>query len=180
MIVLVSSQSFGQSEPDKEITIEYVNKIMNDTEGYDQKNINGHEYIIHSVSFYSFALIIDVSNQNTAYCSTRYYYDNINWAKVQSIDLETSASISSPVKFLIVNFVPNSILWKGRRYDEKLGPNFRSENCNDGVFEISKSISSIRVPYRDEEGVRERLIKALNHLSKLEKEEQAKNDPFGN
>ena len=180
LIVLVSSQSFGQNEPDKETTIEYVNKIMNDTEGYENIfNGGSGDFKIDYVSEFltgSSLLFIVKPKDESLYCSIQYYYLNINWAKMLKIDLSTITSISSPVKYLKINFVSNSILWKGYRFV----PNQGKEPCNDGDFEIERSINYIYIPYRDEEGVRERLIKALNHLSKLEKEEQAKNDPFGN
>jgi hypothetical protein len=92
---------------------------------------------------------------------------------MQSITILTNATSNSPVKYLSISFTPNSILRTG----------FTSHGCVIEGFKHygeKQSVSHILFPYRDEEGVKERLIKALNHLSKLAKEEKSKHDPFCN
>jgi len=48
------------------------------------------------------------------------------------------------------------------------------------IMAHNQSVNYVLIPYLNQEGIKARLIKALDHLNKLEKEEQAKNDPFGN
>ena len=107
------------------------------------------------------------------YCTEGYEFTKVNWAKMESITDWNGIATNSPVGVLYVKFPNNSILRTG----------YIDSNCNKEGFSTygtTQSVSYVLFPYLNQEGVRERLVKALNHLSKLEKEEQAKNDPFGN
>ncbi len=172
---------FGQDLPDKETTKNYIKKIFFETEDYEEKMNNGAMYKVgggeicgwKSMKF-DYALRYCVMSKSENWCSHCFEFRNIKWEKMLSIEDDGNLAPDSPVKYLKINFIPNSILFEGY-----ISPS----SCNENGYSYcgtEKSTSFIYFPYRNEEGVRERLVKALNHLSKLEKEEQAKNDPFGN
>lgn len=180
----------SQTQPSKEATQKYILQIFKATYGYEEIRSDGNKYVIESgqlgdyitgpyirhtvfsdCSFLSFARKSSTDNL----CSYGYEYRGINWAKMQGIeDWNIALASTSPIKFLFIKFTTN-ILRMG-----VIG--HRGQNCSDNGFSGTgekQSVNHILFPYRNEDGVRERLVKALNHLSKLEKEEQAKNDIFG-
>ncbi len=180
------SNSYAQSEPDYKTTYEYIKKIFDETTGYEYITERGvvyksgslHIRHSHNVTYYKFNKISknEISfgqDAPSGYCSYFYEYRNIDWAKMQSISMVPGTASNSPVKYLSISFTPNSILREGHT-------DTGCEIVGFKYFGVTQSVSHILFPYRDEEGVKERLIKALNHLSKLAKEEKAKNDPFGN
>ncbi len=179
---ILVSNSYAQTQPDKETTYNYIKNIFFETKDYEEKMNEGAIFKVSGGDFcgwkymdFGFSYLkycrISTSDSWCSYCAD---YRNINWEKMLSIEDDRGPLPDSPVKYLKIIFVPNSILFKGYN---------KTSSCNDENYSFcgkEKSTSWIYFPYRNEEGVRERLVKALNHLSKLEKEEQAKNDPFGN
>lgn len=178
----IVNNSYAQNEPDYRTTFGYIKKIFDETTGYEYIKGDAKYRIIssehkncynHSKEFTSESLRFSQVDETDKYCSVGYWYYNIDWAKMQSITILTDASSNSPVKYLSISFTPNSILRTGYIREGCVLEGFKR-------FGEKQSVNHILFPYRDEEGVKERLIKALNHLSKLAKEEKAKNDPFGN
>ncbi|MEO6681941.1 MAG: hypothetical protein ABIN48_03865 [Ginsengibacter sp.] len=187
LTMLIVGTAYGQ---DRKTTQEYIEKIFKETTDYEEKHDDGAEYSITPISFpcpyqgyqgislrifWSNGEKVEVSYARNAkkagYCTYGYIYRNINWAKMVSINDDMYTSKNSPIKFLIINFTPNSVLREG----------FISKGCPTNEFsECGKivSVSSISFPYRNEPGTRDRLVKALNHLSKLVKEEAKEKDPF--
>lgn len=182
LTLIFVSISNAQTQPDKKTTLNYINNIFFDTQDYEEKMNNGAVFKVGGgeicgwkdmrFDYYLRYCRISTSDSWCSYCTE---YRNISWEKMLSIeDSDSDLLPDSPVKYLKIIFVPNSILFEGYT---------KPSSCNDQNYSYcgkEKSTSWIYFPYRNEEGVRERLVKALNHLSKLEKEEQAKNDPFGN
>ncbi len=190
LVLFIVNINYSQTEPDKKTTLAYITKIFNETSGYEFIN-DGIQYKIKNLFFnepgntgnISYNAAIEIKENYisfgqlapSGYCSFGYKFKNIDWAKMRNIyDANaTSVASNSPVKLLGINFTPNSILREGHT-------NYK---CNAQGYKYlgeTQSVGFILFPYRDEEGVKERLIRAFNHLSKLAKEEQAKNDPFGN
>ncbi len=179
LTLLFVSNSYAQTQPDKKTTLNYVESAFNSTLNFELKTNNGVVFKIQGISgFCDF----DFSNKYIkfctialieGYCTDGYEFKEINWAKMESIADWDGIATNSPVGVLYVKFPNNSILRTG----------YIDSNCNKEGFSTygtTQSVSYVLFPYLNQEGVRERLVKALNHLSKLEKEEQAKNDPFGN
>lgn len=177
LTLIFVSNSYAQTQPDKKTTKEYLEKVFVSTYNFELKRsgvdykitgyFNGFEFYNTSDFKYSMTSLTD------GYCSLGYEFYKINWAKMESIADWDGVAIDSPVSVLFIKFPNNSILRDGRI----------DINCNKEGFSrygTTQSVSYVLFPYLNQEGVRERLVKALNHLSKLEKEEQAKNDPFGN
>ena len=182
LTLIFVSNSYAQTQPDKKTTQDYINKIFSDTFGFEQKNSSGEVYKI-CTSLGNYFTIFFKSKSSSIYfgreavtadrCNFAYEFTEINWAKMEYINDWDGVATNSPVGVLYIKFPNNSILRKGRI----------DSNCNKEGFSrygITQSVGFVLFPYLNQEGVRERLVKALNHLSKLEKEEQAKNDPFGN
>lgn len=79
----------------------------------------------------------------------------------------------------MVNFEPNTITEDKHIYMQ----NFRNGKWQWHWEYLDQSMSSVLIFYKNTPGTRERLLKALEHLvmlSKKEKDEEKKNDPFGN
>ncbi|RYJ36847.1 hypothetical protein NU08_4108 [Flavobacterium anhuiense] len=183
---LVPAQA--QTVPDRKTTVEYITKLFNDVKDFEYKLKDGTIYAIDgkTVSAYSaIQFIISIGNGNyetsLGYCfdtrdskklSFGQLYMKIDWAKMIKIE-DSEAADDSAVKFLYITFTPNSVLERG--YYEEFNP-----YGNILRSKPDKGTSSIYFPYKNELGVKERLIKALNHLSNLDKKEKLKNDPFGN
>jgi hypothetical protein len=183
ILLLFSATGFAQTEPDKATTESYIKKIFNETEDYEDHLKEGAKYRItswygrapHDLSFNydNTTLSFTATAITDGMCSEGYAYRNISWAKLLNIEEDPATTNDSPVKMLKIRFLSNSVIRTG----------YTNDNCDFSGFSFygrEENVSTILFPYRNEPGVRERLIKALNHLSKLEKEEQAANDPFGN
>lgn len=182
LTLIFVSNSNAQTQPDKKTTQNYIEKIFFETQDYEEKMNNGAIFKVgsgeicgwRSMEFGYYLKYCRISTSDS-WCSYCIECRNISWEKMLSIEDDDRGLLpDSPVKYLKIIFVSNSILFEGYT---------KPSSCNDQTYSYcgkEKSTSWIYFPYRNEEGVRERLVKALNHLSKLEKEEQAKNDPFGN
>lgn len=175
------SNSYAQTQPDKETTQEYIKKIFNDTYKFERISPEGYVYSLEGYRTNSFDIYFQSKGiiefglfaKTAGKCSYGYQFSEINWAKMQNIEDWKSVASNSPVQFLYVLFPANSIL--------RLG--YTNSDCKEDSFSYygtQQSVNYVLIPYLNQEGIKARLIKALNHLSKLEKEEQAKNDPFGN
>ena len=182
LTLILVSNSYAQTQPDKQTTYNYIKKIFFETVDYEEKSNNGAIHKVgvgeicgwkHMEFVYNY-LEYCVMSISENWCSNCFKFREIKWEKMLSIEDDSDLLPDSPVKYLKIKFIPNSILFKGYISPSTCNVNGQSY-CG-----TEKSTNFIYFPYRNEEGVRERLVKALNHLSKLEKEEQAKNDPFGN
>lgn len=182
LTLIFVSNSYAQTQPDKKTTEKYIEKIFYETLGFELKHSTGEVYKIQigigeyfRCEFYSHKgrICFGKSAVTDGKCNFAYDFSEINWAKMKSIANWNGVATNSPVSVLYIEFPDNSILRRG----------YIDSDCNHEGFSsngTTQSVNYVLIPYLNQEGVRERLVKALNHLSKLEKEEQAKNDPFGN
>ncbi|WP_159801780.1 hypothetical protein [Flavobacterium sp. MK4S-17] len=177
LTLIFVSNSYAQTQPDKKTTYNYIEKLFSDTYDFELKFNDG---VVYKIAFQDGYFEFDTYNirfsrraLTEGYCTEGYRFSEVNWAKMESITDWNGISTNSPVGVLYIKFPSNSVLRTG----------YIDSNCNKegfSSFGTTQSVSYVLFPYLNQEGVRERLVKALNHLSKLEKEEQAKNDPFGN
>lgn len=177
LTLIFVSNSNAQTQPDKETTLNYLNSAFDSTLYFELKFNDGVVYKIsfrgNYFKFNNRSIEFSRKALTEGYCTEGYEFTKVNWAKMESITDWNGIATNSPVGVLYVKFPNNSILRTG----------YIDSNCNKEGFSTygtTQSVSYVLFPYLNQEGVRERLVKALNHLSKLEKEEQAKNDPFGN
>jgi hypothetical protein len=182
------TDGYAQTLPDKKTTQEYIKKICDATETLEYTSSDGIVYkIVYGLSFHSDGKVnakyyniglcsYDLSRiefgmyaVNSEKCSYAYSQFDIDWSKMQDIQDASDIASYSSIKLLYIRFVPNSIKRIGftNRYCTKYGFDWNGKQ---------ELVSYIYFPYRNEEGLRERLIKALNHLHELSKAD----DPFGN
>ncbi len=197
LLLVLNSTAFTQDLPDKKTTQNYIKKIFDDTYDFDEVCQNGtifkitsapmpnyYNWVSYELIFYSngTSKLSFVRKSSGVPCSYGYRYTDINWAKLQSIqDYEgfpnNPVRDNSSVKFLRLNFLPNSVLRTG--YVGHAGQNCHSEEgFSNSINSEPEPVSYILFPYKNEEGLVKKLVRALYHLGKLEKEEQTSNDPF--
>lgn len=165
------------TKPSTKETYDYIQNLLDDANGYTISYTNGSVDKI-SLSYYNYRSNIkdrdyfyggEASTKDLG-CDDRNYYSNIDFSKLNgepSGYAEDRISSSSSLKKLQLTFTANSVLY------ELAGtcPNKHAQQPTSTVIFV----------YRNEEGVKERLIKAILYLSKLRKEEEkAKSDPFVN
>ncbi len=173
IILLLAQVAFSQGMPNKEKTYDYLQSKFYDLRGYTIEYSDGSTFTFYPDVFTNYRIEFRRTHKTEHY---RYEsnYEGINYAKLISIkeNVNDDLNPNSPIKRLELVFINNSIKFRGYLFGAN-NPDW--ERYSNGVVQ-----SFIPIYYRDEPGEKEKVIKAILHLSKLEKEEQAKNDPFGN
>ncbi|MBC7507736.1 MAG: hypothetical protein H7320_03165 [Ferruginibacter sp.] len=168
------------AKPSKEETYAYIQKLLDEVDGYTVSYTTGATDKITFSTFSSNYYMQEIKKGNYMYygnpsnkdigCTDNNYYSNIDFSKLNNEPTsynEANITITSSLKKLKLSFTSNSVLY------EKGG------DCADK--HPQQPVSQVIFVYRNEDGVKERLIKAIMHLSKLRKEEEkGKSDPFGN
>lgn len=198
LIIVFTGKCFAQNSFDKSAVRKVVNQLFYQTLGHEEIRENGNVYrleepffnmssntifqLIHKLAYFSgnhsSLSFSRKALEGSNLCSFGYSYKNINWAKIYSFEDWQMAdfSVDSPIKFLVIKFNDNNITRTGY-------VGHRGQNCNNmnafSNYGTEQSVDYILFPYRNLEGNRERLIKAIKQLGKLENAEQAEKDPLG-
>lgn len=170
----IATAAAQDTKPTKEETIAYIKNIVQDA---DENYLHWKSGSISQV--YASAFSNDLAGyashfEGKSWDFSYIRFHQINWAKAEKIyDSSSNLLPTSPVKFLGIKFPENSIL--------------RVESYNNGTYERQKeeqkNFSNVYIPYLNQEGIYNRLEKAIEHLinlSKKEAEEEKKKDPFAN
>ena len=173
LTLIFVSNSNAQTQPDMEKTFNYLESKFFELNGYTIEYSNGGVFTFYSDVFTNYRMEFRRIHKTEHY-KFEYNYEGINYAKLISIkeNVNNDLNPNSPIKRLELVFINNSIKFRGYLYGAN---NSDWERYSNGVVQ-----SFIPFYYRDEPGEKEKVIKAILHLSKLFKEKQAKNDPFGN
>lgn len=174
LAILIANTTFSQTMPNKKETWDYLKNKFNSTSDYIIEYKEGLSAKLEPIYLYDFGAM---KLKRKMIGETYYYeynYDGIDFAKLISINENDNEDIksNSSVKRLTLIFVNNSIKFKGYLI-----------GGNDPVWDrYSNGVVQSFIPfyYRDEPGEKEKVIKAIQHLSRLCKEEAKANDPFGN
>lgn len=173
LTLIFVSNSYAQTQPDMEKTFNYLESKFFELNGYTIEYSDGGVFTFYSDVFTNYRMKFRRIHKTEHY---RYenIYEGINYAKLISIkeNVNDDLNPNSPIKRLELVFINNSIKFRGYLYGAN---NSDWDRYSNGVVQ-----SFIPFYYRDEPGEKEKVIKAILHLSKLFKEKQAKNDPFGN
>lgn len=190
LLLLQTAISFGQGQqtPNKEETISYINKILRETVGFRYDFQDGSSDKVGTIYMNSSEIYVEWAKENKD--GNEYGWRTAVSNKWTSLDFSNLLSVkdcgdkdicypkpSSTVKELHLKF-DGGVLRTKRTYNEAYwGANGGDKNWRFAFRDRPTSI--VWICYKDTPGTRERLIKALNHLAKLAKEEK-NNDPFGN
>ncbi len=193
LAMVVTSSSYGQEKqmPNKEETIRYIDKILQETIGFDYCYESGecdqveNIYMTSSNVYMEWAKENDDDNEYGWRQARSYLYKKIDFQNLISVtdcggekDGCDKESYGSSIKELHLNFRNGTVLKTLKKYDEAYwGPKGGDKNWRYSYQD--RSVSTVWVYYKDTPGTRERLIKAFNHLIELAKKEK-ENDPFGN
>lgn len=174
LFLTVGIANAQDTKPTKEETVAYINKIVRDANSNFLHWKSGNTSNVYSSSFSNELVMYGFHLAGNSMNYVYNTFDQINWNKAEKINDSSSNLLpTSPVKFLAIKFPENSIL--------------RVQYYNDGTYERQKenkkNFSEVYITYLDQEGVRDRLVKAIEHLidlSKKEAEEEKQKDPFAN
>lgn len=161
-------------------TVNYIEVLLKEAEGFNMITVSGSSCKMEGVEFSrrSYNLVKKCNTQEYETLSTNFM--NADYSKVISVedcDLshnDNNLISNSPIQHLHIKFEKNictydsGFLIPGKRWEWE-----KENEATDFVY----------LNYKNTPGTRERLKKALEHLimlSKKEKEEEKKNDPFAN
>ena len=182
LALVCANSSFAQEKqlPGMNDTVNYIEVLLKEAEGFNMITVSGSSCKMEGVEFSrrSYNLGKECNTQDYETLST--IFKNTDYSKVISVedcDLshnDNNLISNSPIQHLHIKFEKNictydsGFLIPGKRWE------WEKEN---------EATDFMYLYYKNTPGTQERLKKALKHLimlSKKEKEEEKKNDPFAN